>query len=165
MIDLTAELKERLNGINPPLVMTGPETDALMALCRGWRPIEGAEAIAAFDDRPTGDRWHGTRIWVCGDRRMACDECGNMPNLSEDLGLAFETLWPWLCEKVREVPQSSSPLYPPDMHLSATRLKVSPGDTLDIGGRVEFLQKFDHLEAIHLCRAVIFVAKNLPEKA
>ena len=82
---------------------------------------------------------------------------------SLDLGLTFPLLWTWLCEKVKEFPQASVPLYPPDIYLSTTRLKVGVGDAAD-HAREPFLQKFDHLEAIHLCRAVIFVAKNLPEE-
>ena len=87
---------------------TTPEQDELNIWIaehvKGWRRIEGAEAIADFEnrspsERAQADKYHCKCIWVKGEwvrnetfveKAMACEECGNMPDFCGDANLALE---------------------------------------------------------------------------
>ena len=64
---------------------------------KGWERIEGAEAIADFEgrsesERAQADKYHCKRIWGKDGKKMACEECGSMPDFCGDMNLAFETV-------------------------------------------------------------------------
>ena len=117
MISLTADLKERLRGIEPREVNAGQRTDLLI-----FEIVKAAKL-------PVQD-------------------------YSLDLSLTFPLLWPRLEE------MNKTAYFRPYTRLFNGLLDIR----MLTEPPVYFLQEFDHLEAIHLCRAVIFVAKNLPEE-
>lgn len=62
---------------------------------RGWRCIEGQQAIADYEGDPSAlcvERYHRRRIWVSEKGMEACEECGSMPAWSSDPGEALRLL-------------------------------------------------------------------------
>lgn len=88
---------ERLDDLQP-----GPELDALVAeKVMGWERLEGDSVVAHereyreedhFSDPSDGERWHNLRIWVKDGKRVACQECGDLPNFSTSIVDVWEVV-------------------------------------------------------------------------
>lgn len=82
--------------------LTPRERDARVAEAKGWKVLEGYTEIVSAghapasppvpSERKRGDnRYHYGRVWVDADnKRMACEECGDLPEWSTDDALARE---------------------------------------------------------------------------
>ena len=74
--------------------MENKDIDKLIAeKVMGWERIEGEKAISEFENQPQKNDWfHRKCIWIKDGQRMACEECGTLPQYTDSISDAWQVV-------------------------------------------------------------------------
>jgi len=74
----------------------GREMDARVAeKVMGWESVTDELEIAKREGVPEcvdSQRWHRKQVWFNGNEKMACEECGTLPDYSTSIAAAWEVV-------------------------------------------------------------------------